>query len=382
VTVRIGILPLVLLGLGCDELAERLGAGQTDAAPSGARQLERFVPSERGVFELVRVDDGVALIRPGTATTLSVVLLDPRGARRREQSVQLLTGSGTVREIAAASAGAALAVAWVEDTPSGARAAAALGNAEAGFGATHALGPAGSTMEGGSIAVVASGAEAPTSGAERFVAFHRSHTEPCAEAAEGCTSFVLHELHDHGAQRRRVGLAVPMPCDRGIAGFAAVAGRWYYGVCARGAEGPAATLFTIEHSPEYAQAETLLTGCQPVGVAIANGEALYVARCDGARTAVRIGTRREKVAPVGLQGLRVECWNGKPNLLGGGSRPLRVVLDIPSDGIGPLLPETLAPDGARAVWTGKALLVATPTRSQVALRRYECRGFDFVETTA
>ena len=380
-TIRTGILPVVLFGLGCDELAEKLGAGQADQVPSGAGQLERFVSDERGVFELVRVGDGAALIRSGTGEALSLALLDARGIRRREQSVQLLTKSGKVREIAAASAGAHLAVAWVEDTPSGARAAAALGNAETGFGAAHALGPAGATAKGGSIAVVASGADAPTSGAERFVAFHRSHSEPCAEAAEGCTSFVLHELDDHGAQRRRVGLAVPTPCERGIAGFAALAGRWYYGVCALSEDGPTATVFTIEHSPEYAQAETLLAGCQPVGVAVANGEALYVARCDGARTAVRIGTRRDKVAPVGLQELRVECWNAKAHLLGGGTRPLRVVLDAPVDGIGPLLPETLAPDGARAVWTGTALLVAAPTRSQVALRRYECRGFDFVETT-
>jgi hypothetical protein len=47
-----------------------------------------------------------------------------------------------------------------------------------------------------------------------------------------------------------------------------------------------------------------------------------------------------------------------------------LTLDAPQSRLEALLPEAIAPVGARAVWTGEALLVAVPDGSDLLLRRF------------
>ena len=69
----------------------------------------------------------------------------------------------------------------------------------------------------------------------------------------------------------------------------------------------------------------------------------------------------------------VRCEQGRPIIeIGGAGGPLRVPLTESASRLESLLPDSMAPTGARAVWTGDAVLIAIPSGRDVGLRRYQC----------
>ncbi len=58
----------------------------------------------------------------------------------------------------------------------------------------------------------------------------------------------------------------------------------------------------------------------------------------------------------------------------------RIRVDAVRSGLGSLLPPIVAPACARAVYTGRAVLVGAPIGDEVTVRRYECEEGMFVRT--
>jgi hypothetical protein len=132
-------------------------------------------------------------------------------------------------------------------------------------------------------------------------------------------------------------------------------------------------MFTIERSPDYAQAEPLLEGCVPLGATTLDGEVLLVGRCGTERRAVRVGRRESAVRAVGLSDLAVLCdGTGRIRFRAAGSSALDHVVEAPADRLGALLPERIAPVDSRAVWTGRALVVASAVGNRLVARRHAC----------
>ncbi len=174
--------------------------------------------------------------------------------------------------------------------------------------------------------------------------------------------------------RRGTDLAVPDPCAAPLIGYHAVGNTWHYALCsARGGQ-PRTTLYAIELEPRYAHAEEGLVGCEPLGLAPYEDGVVALGRCsDGlAGLVLRQG------------GQVVEVWTGAtPSARCEQERPVltmqtregtkRLALTGPRDRLSGWLPETIAPRGSQAMWTGEALLVAVPGTGDVSFRRYQCR---------
>lgn len=166
-------------------------------------------------------------------------------------------------------------------------------------------------------------------------------------------------------------MEVPSPCSRSIAGALHVAGRRYYGICARSERGVRTTVFTIQYEPRYAQADEVLAECTPIGMTAIGPDVLVTGRCgDGRRTARFRGT--SVLGELSLDDVQASCTNGKLRLSAAGG--FEATLPGPTDALEPLLPARLARADARAVWTGELLLVATRSGERVRLSRYRCAG--------
>jgi hypothetical protein len=86
---------------------------------------------------------------------------------------------------------------------------------------------------------------------------------------------------------------------------------------------------------------------------------------------VRLGARDEAAEYLDLRGLRLACKNGVATVH---AASLDLTLDEPRSALTPLLPVALAPPGARAVWAGRALVIATSFAARLRLARYACAG--------
>jgi hypothetical protein len=156
--------------------------------------------------------------------------------------------------------------------------------------------------------------------------------------------------------------------------FAVSGGRWYYGVCSQATGKPVTTVFSIQAEPQYARADRLLEGCLPLGALSQNDELWLVGDCpgEGQRRGVRV--RGGNAEPVELRVDRVEavCQSGAPLIRQTGARGLNLTLLAPRDGLAAFLPKALAPDGSRAAWTGRTLLVASLNQGLITLKGYQC----------
>jgi hypothetical protein len=376
-------LVLLCLCMACGKPEPEVDATTASGAagePSGARPpgggdvVSRSALAERSAFDLVAEGAGAILVRGMPVAELAAERLDARGKRLHGVPLVADLGGGRVVEVAAAAGAGRVLVAWVEEGPDGVRARAALGDAGTlVFASPLDLGPASlATTERGHIAAAFVDRVRETSGGGRFVVFHRGDREPCAEAPSGCVQFPLHQVDEAGATPRRVLLSVPAPCGRAVAGFAAAAGRWYYGVCALKDGRAATTVFTIEHAPEYAQAEEVLPGCVPAGMTVLEAEVLLTGQCGRDRRAVRLGRRDAALAPVGLDAIVVRCDGVKAVLVLPGTAARRVTLAPRTGDVAPVLPTYLAPAGSRAVAMGDALLIATGHATELVVRAFAC----------
>jgi len=274
--------------------------------------------------------------------------------------------NGDVADLTAAWVGSRLALAWLERSGAATRVRASwAGTSTAPFELGAAwTGPRGSR---GNLVLAARG--------DKALAFARGGESACIDPTKhGCFAFGFHELEATRAVPTGLPMSVPVPCTDQSAALAVVGDRFHYGVCTDTAGRPVTTLFSIQHDPEYARADTLLEGCTPAGTFVWRNAAWLVGDCEGGRRAARIGDDPQEF--LDLHGLRLECRSGKLRIR---APSLDLALEEPRSGLASLLPPDVAPAGARAVWTGRALLVATSFAEELRLSRRTCNG-DRLET--
>jgi hypothetical protein len=193
----------------------------------------------------------------------------------------------------------------------------------------------------------------------------------CADSEHaGCVGYAFHELGGASA-RREPWLSVPQPCPEGAASLAGLDGRFFYAVCSWRDEAPATTAYTINVETYYARADEVLRGCAPLGMlAIDEGTVLLGADCGVLRRAARLTLEQKPAAEFPLADLAFSCAGARAVIRASGFE-----LPLGSDargGLEALLPDSLAPPGARAVWTGRALIVAQRMSGGLELARHTC----------
>jgi hypothetical protein len=378
--------------LGCEEDADGGGAKTTTTASHAGSPPEQRAsagPDEhsgrasRSPF--VRPLTGPAAFDVVATGRGAVVFWGPPGGGLRARTlgkrspagdvdVQLGSDSGAVREVAAAAGGGRLGVAWVAEHRDGARVFAARGDATArAFGPATRLADlqAHSGKSRGWVALAA----APSGALD---VLYRSGAGRCAEGTgkHGCVHFRHHRLGGGGEDpgRRGVSLVVPEPCERAVTGNVHAAGAWYYGICAVEQGVARTTLYALQFEPEYAHAEPVLRGCQPLGMTpLANG-AVVTGACGSARRAAvlrKAGQSRQRLGDVELT---TRCEQGRPVLVAEGTTSVERSLRGPVSRLEALLPGGLAPEGSRSAWSGRELWVASiGSDGKMRVNRYECR---------
>jgi hypothetical protein len=188
-----------------------------------------------------------------------------------------------------------------------------------------------------------------------------------------CIAFAWWRLSLDRNESRGLPLSVPKPCTSHALSLLNEPRGMHYAVCSEsaGAAERSTTLFTIQNTPEYARADTVLKGCQPLGLFAADDTVWLVGDCAGKRRAARAGADNAPVEVREIASPRVECVSGRAFVHAG---PMDVALTTPHAGLETVLPSTLAPRGSRAVWTGAALVVAHAQRAKLELERYACEG--------
>ena len=352
------------------------------AAPSSASSS--LVPSPAGsvaplgrlatptAFELTASAAGATLVwAPAERTTAALFKreLDASGAFQAPTDVAVGSAnvSGEVADLALSWVGARLGLAWLERSGATARVRATWAGASS---APFELGAAwaGPRSSRGNVVMAARG--------DKGLVFARGGEAACIELGRhGCFGFGFHELDASHAVATGLPMSVPVPCTDNSAALAVVGERFHYGVCTETAGRPVTTLFSIQHEPEYARADPLLEGCTPAGTFVWHGAAWLVGDCAGGRRAARIGEDPQEF--LDLHGSRLECRSGRMRIR---APSLDLPLDEPRAGLASLLPADVAQAGARAVWAGRALLIATSFAEQLRLTRRTCNG-DRIETS-
>lgn len=363
---------LVLLVVACNRPSKRSEAHP--AASSGSTQAARAL----GAFDLTSTDEGAALVSVEVkGPLLRLTLFDSAGkARAAAQplfdptATDAPRGVSEVSEVAAASLGADLDVIWVEKSAQGAhvrgllRPLAARGNSplqDLNAVQEPIAAPRGNVAIGSSDG--------------HFLVLSRRGRTACADPNQAdCIGFDLFRQEPNGTGRTGSPLAVPLPCDQNSVSFAVSGGRWYYGVCSRSTGKAVTTLFSIQNEPAYARADRILEGCLPLGATALGGDLIVIGDCNGQRQGLRVRGGNAQLEEVRVDRLEVVCENGTPLIRQLGSGGLSLPLSGRRDRLEAFLPLALSPLHSRAVWTGSALLVATPSAldGNVTVRRYHC----------
>lgn len=233
---------------------------------------------------------------------------------------------------------------------------------------------------------------------------HRLVDAPCSGAQPGGEQGALCAQiarSDVSTMRRdaepRLEAELPDACPSALSGAASSEGTWFHTLCSRrsvsGEAGPATTLYAIRPAVSYAAAVEVVPGSDESALVPLEDGVLVVGQREpqlGDQGGGQGGIERD-VSFVDTMGretmairdahVEISCDAGRPvvALRGeGGARELPLIASVSR--IEGLLPEALAPRGARAVWTGSALLVAAPLGREVSLRRYQCRDGRLLRT--
>ena len=389
----------------CDENIPRVGARSGSLPPPAPAAAAPRAVATPASFDLVATGSGALLAWGAPAETggaVSLLALDSLGGERgRPRTLfERRTGAPTsALEIAAASGGGRVGVAWVSRAGDALTVLATHGSDEAeAFAPPIDLGPVsldGSAggATGAPSGTTSRGALAASAAEDGNVAvLHRQMPGECPPGGEApsatdgrCVYFGVERLGGSpgGTERRGVGLAAPDPCPRSVVGYVWSAGVWYYGICtAAGDErSPVTTVYAIQFDPEYAHAERVLEGCDPIGLGASRRGVVAIGRCSGRFDAVELrDAARERAELSGVE-RSVVCSEGRPKitLRDAQGASIERVLGGPESGIEVLLPDAVAAPGSRAAWTGDALLVATAEGGSVSLRRHRCEGDVLVE---
>jgi hypothetical protein len=233
------------------------------------------------------------------------------------------------------------------------------------------------------------GALALTAGEAGALLIARGVEVTCASAGDDeCFSFQFFGISGDGAHATGIPLSVPSPCAEWSAQLVPAPAsaerrpdvqepqRFDYAICSGGPAASRLTVFSIVPHPAYASAQETLAGCTPLGAGRFANAPAFVAACglDRRMATLPVDGGRPVVRTINERGLI--CNAGAP-LVRFGTEWLR-----PSGPLGRLellLTEDLAPPGARAVWTGEALVVARADAGRLVLSRHACRGSSLIE---
>ena len=336
------------------------------------------VVASRASFDLVATGSGAVLFFAGPLFengALRAVPLDPRGSARGPELTVVARAPNEppllVAEVAAASAGGRLGVAWVaHETPERTAMFATFGGAEAeAFAPPIALGESVVLPRGvrGRLAMSASDDGALT-------VTVRNAAGPCGSEGGTCARYEHRRIgRSDPAPHRAEANEVRVPCEPFLPGSVWTNGVWYSGVCSA-SEGAHGHVFVLRAEPPYAADNDGPAGCLPVGLVALDEGAASVSRCAEGLHVAQLGTDGRAVATTTRSVLSTACVSGHPQLRSTGDGvTISLSLEAPQSRLEALLPASLAPEGARAVWTGEALLVAAPQGADVFLRRYVCR---------
>lgn len=329
-------------------------------------------------FDLVATGDGAVLIFAAPLAeggVLRAMSLDPRGVTRgRETLVADRRASASpllVTEVAAASAGGRLGIAWIAQESS------ARAEVFTTHGGADALAFAPATSLGDSVVFPRSArgrvAMSARDDGGLTLTFRRS-AGPCEAQHGTCARYQHRRIGRTDAPARGTdGNEVLVPCEPLLSGSVWAEGVWFSGVCSA-LDGARSHVFAIREEPSYAAVYDGPRGCFPVGiVALAEGAA-SVTRCPEGLHVARLGADGRATAATSHAVMSTLCEGGRPQLRASGDgAAIALALEAPQSRVEALLPAQLAPAGARAVWTGEALLVAAPQGADVFLRRYACR---------
>jgi hypothetical protein len=369
-------LPLALawLVLACSKPTSGPPAPSRSAPPvlSGAsRIVAAEEQSSASAFALVTKPSGLQLIwasaAPGPDWLYEAELAHTGALRKSARRLSVPPHTlGKVTDLVATSWAEQLALAWLEQGESEARAQASV------FDGTRPpvlldLGPAALVAEAarGNIAI------APEPERARALVLWRGLEAPCVNAQAGpCTGFTFRRVGSNVADTTGLPLSVPVPCASHSVQLATAAGRFHYGVCTREGSDPLTTMFSIQYEPEYARAEPLLKGCTPLGTVDAAERVWLIGDCHGKRRAVPVPLMDEKVQPENIDNLVTSCTAQRLELRQG---RFALRLREPRAGLEGLFPAALVPTGARVGWTGSTLLTVFKTGPRLETRAYGCR---------
>ncbi len=346
---------------------------QTEApVPSAvAPRVVATALSSPSAFELVASPRGLRLLwarEENGAGWLQEAELAQDGAPGKPRSLPLPAHTLTkVTDLAAAFVGEELALGWLEQGKSEARAIATFtaGSAPAQL---MDLGAAAISAESarGNLAVVAEPEQS------RALMMWRGLEAPCvAPQSAPCSSFTFRRVRAGSAEATGLPLSVPVPCASHSVQLSASKGRFQYGVCTREGAEPVTTMFSIQYEPEYARAEPLLKGCLPLGTVEASGRAWLIGDCRGKRRAVPVPGLDERVEEEPLDAPQLSCTPERAELRQG-----RFALQLrePRARLEAVLPAGWVPSGGRAGWTGRSLVVAYVASGRLETRALACRA--------
>jgi hypothetical protein len=215
----------------------------------------------------------------------------------------------------------------------------------------------------------------------------RAPAARCVGQVGSCAQLVTqaHPAPASGPGRTADTREVLSPCPRMLAGALWVSGTWYDAFCALGEQDalPTTQVYAIRPEISYAAAIPTLRECLPLGLAPAAKGAVVWGECAGERSAHLITLDgHERIVARAVRS--ASCIDGRPVLRASGdaAEGLALGLDEPRDRIELWLPDTLAPLGARAAFTGSRLIVVSTHGGALTSMTYRCQGQGLVPDAA
>jgi hypothetical protein len=382
---RLSLAAVALAFFGCKD--EEPAPAPTPVAPIerppvlGPRSL-----ASRVAYDLVLVGEDAVLVWGPPADQgggLRAARMDAFGTRDGDevrayeppprQVEQTLAPS--VLELSAAVGGGKIAILWVERDGLEMPVRAEIGDASSlAFGAA-------SRLADGVVRGMNYRGHVGVAGASdgSFVGIFRGTDRPCEQGGDAvCASFAVRPIRAEGNTDARVPLAVPAPCRQTIAGIASAGDRFHYALCSEPEGRAAMTVYTIQRQPDYARSDEVLEGCAPVGATIVGDAVWVLGRCGDERRIARFEPGTDPPTTIDMGAAPIRCDEGHPVIPI--AEGVEVALTAPQDRLDPLLPVALTELGARAVWTGRSMLLAVALGREVAIHRYECEHGEFMRT--
>ena len=352
---------LTMALLGCDG-----GPPEARSEPTlrAAAIAEPRAISDAAAFALVPTGEGALLVW-GAQRGVRAIPLGPLGEPAGAEVV-LSDEARAITEIDASASGRRVAVAWIRGDGGDAEVEATYSlDGGRSFAAPDRLGP---TVRGSTGRLDLAAHEDGS-----LVLYHRLPEGPCVASDGTCARFTRTGIggDPSGGMRGTEPLEVQNPCEPLVSGALWHDGTWYHAVCHADPE-PSTLVYAIRPAISYAAPIDLSSGCRPLGIAPLDTGVAVMTRCAGRTTATQLDAMGRPLARFDPAEPSVACAAGRPSITL--SERARLRLDGAREDLEALLPGAIAPAGARAVWTGEALIVAAHADGLVTLRRSRCLG--------